>query len=109
MGGWGRILLDEGRSKEEIFYCGTHSTAYFCLVLGCLFCCCMFVCLGLLVGHKITGVRMILEDGLAHNVDSSENAFKAAAMGAMRTCKLPPMMPSCCAGGYYPVNILLLF
>jgi len=39
------------------------------------------------VGHRITGVRMVLEDGVAHSVDSSENAFKAAGMGAMRTCK----------------------
>ncbi len=43
--------------------------------------------LGLLVGHKITGLRMVLEDGVAHSVDSSENAFKAAAMGAMRSCE----------------------
>ena len=39
------------------------------------------------MGHKITGLRMVLEDGVAHSVDSSENAFKAAAMGAMRSCE----------------------
>lgn len=43
--------------------------------------------LGLLIGHKVVGMRMVLEDGVSHSVDSSENAFKAAAMGAMRTCK----------------------
>ena len=39
---------------------------------------------GLLTGHKIVGVRMILEDGVSHAVDSSELAFRLAAMGAMR-------------------------
>ena len=45
--------------------------------------CCISV--GFLSGHKIVGVRMILEDGVAHLVDSSELAFKLAARGAMRT------------------------
>ena len=30
------------------------------------------------------GVRMVLEDGVSHVVDSSEIAFKLAARGAMR-------------------------
>lgn len=42
---------------------------------------------GLLIGHKVVGLRMVLEDGVSHSVDSSENAFKAAAMGAMRACE----------------------
>ncbi len=46
----------------------------------------MLLHVGLLIGHKIVGVGMILEDGAAHSVDSSENAFKTAAIGAMRTC-----------------------
>ena len=41
--------------------------------------------LGLLTGHKIVGVRMVLEDGVSHAVDSSELAFRQAAIGAMRT------------------------
>ena len=41
---------------------------------------------GLLIGHKVVGVGMILEDGASHSVDSSENAFKAAAIGAMKAC-----------------------
>lgn len=45
------------------------------------------LCVGLLIGHRVVGLRMVLEDGVSHSVDSSENAFKAAAMGAMRTCK----------------------
>lgn len=33
-------------------------------------------------------MRMILEDGVSHAVDSSELAFRLAAMGAMRTSVL---------------------
>ena len=43
--------------------------------------------IGLLIGHKVVGMKMILEDGVSHSVDSSENAFKAAAMGAVRACE----------------------
>lgn len=39
---------------------------------------------GLLSGHKVTGLRFVLEDGVSHPVDSSEIAFKQAAIGAMR-------------------------
>ena len=39
---------------------------------------------GLLTGHKLTGVRMVLQDGVSHAVDSSELAFRQAAVGAMR-------------------------
>lgn len=39
---------------------------------------------GLLSGHKVVGVRMVLEDGVSHAVDSSELAFRLAAIGAMR-------------------------
>lgn len=48
---------------------------------------------GPLVGHKIVGVRMVLEDGASHIVDSSENAFRQAAIGAIRTCK--PIFLAC--------------
>ena len=41
-------------------------------------------CAGLISGHKVVGVRMVLEDGVSHPVDSSEIAFKMAAMGALR-------------------------
>ena len=34
---------------------------------------------GALIGSKVSGVRVVLEDGAAHSVDSSEIAFKAAA------------------------------
>ncbi|XP_068734781.1 elongation factor G, mitochondrial-like [Montipora capricornis] len=37
---------------------------------------------GLITGHKLAGIRFILEDGAAHGVDSSELAFKLAAIGA---------------------------
>lgn len=39
---------------------------------------------GALSGHQVTGVRFVLEDGLAHSVDSSEMAFRITAQGAFR-------------------------
>lgn len=43
--------------------------------------------LGLLSGHKISGVHFRLLDGAHHIVDSSELAFNMAAQGAMRDSK----------------------
>ncbi|MCJ7610641.1 MAG: EF-Tu/IF-2/RF-3 family GTPase, partial [Candidatus Aminicenantes bacterium] len=39
---------------------------------------------GRLIGFPITGVRITLQDGQSHDVDSSDNAFQAAAQGAFR-------------------------
>jgi elongation factor G len=39
---------------------------------------------GFLTGHSINGCRFILEDGAAHVQDSSELAFRLAALGAFR-------------------------
>ena len=39
---------------------------------------------GLLIGFPVTGLRVVLEDGAAHAVDSSDNAFQAAGRGAFR-------------------------
>ncbi len=39
---------------------------------------------GTLVGYPIVGIRMIINDGSSHAVDSSDNAFQAAAIGAFR-------------------------
>ena len=39
---------------------------------------------GKLIGFPITGVRVTLADGQAHEVDSSDMAFQAAAQGAFR-------------------------
>ena len=39
---------------------------------------------GSLIGHSVEGVRVILQDGAAHAVDSSELAFKIAALHAFR-------------------------
>ena len=41
---------------------------------------------GSLVGHRIQGVRIVLTDGAAHAVDSSEMAFRIAALYAFRSC-----------------------
>lgn len=39
---------------------------------------------GQLTGHPINGCKFVLDDGQAHIVDSSELAFRLAAMGAFR-------------------------
>ncbi|KAI8902758.1 P-loop containing nucleoside triphosphate hydrolase protein [Globomyces pollinis-pini] len=39
---------------------------------------------GGLIGHKVENIRVVLQDGQAHQVDSSEIAFKLAAQGAFR-------------------------
>ena len=39
---------------------------------------------GTLSGNPITGCRMVLQDGAFHAVDSSELAFRLAAIGAFR-------------------------
>ncbi|TLN25659.1 elongation factor G, partial [bacterium] len=39
---------------------------------------------GSLIGAPITGVRMTINDGASHAVDSSDMAFQAAAIGAFR-------------------------
>ena len=52
----------------------------------------LYCCIGLLSGHKVVGVRMVLEDGVSHAVDSSETAFRLAAVGAMRQGKSKAMV-----------------
>lgn len=39
---------------------------------------------GPLIGHKVLGVKMLINDGQVHVVDSSEMAFRAATLGAFR-------------------------
>jgi len=39
---------------------------------------------GLYIGHPVQGLHVVLEDGNAHNVDSSDMAFQAACRGAFR-------------------------
>jgi len=39
---------------------------------------------GPLAGHPVLGVRVVVQDGLAHAVDSSELAFRKAAQGAFK-------------------------
>ncbi|KAL9080874.1 MAG: hypothetical protein Q9157_000478 [Trypethelium eluteriae] len=39
---------------------------------------------GPLLGHKVLGSSMVMQDGAIHSTDSSENAFKIATMQAVR-------------------------
>jgi elongation factor G len=39
---------------------------------------------GRLIGHQIVGVRVVINDGASHAVDSSEQAFKTAALMGFR-------------------------
>ncbi|MCP5060636.1 MAG: elongation factor G [bacterium] len=39
---------------------------------------------GRLIGFPVIGVKIVLNDGQSHSVDSSDNAFQAAARGAFR-------------------------
>ena len=39
---------------------------------------------GRMIGFPVTGFKIVLNDGAAHSVDSSDNAFQAAARGAFR-------------------------
>lgn len=39
---------------------------------------------GALIGHPVQGVRVVLEDGQTHTVDSSDMAFRFAALMAVR-------------------------
>ncbi len=39
---------------------------------------------GRVIGFPVTGLRVVINDGAAHAVDSSDNAFQAAARGAFR-------------------------
>ncbi|PID39408.1 MAG: elongation factor G [Proteobacteria bacterium] len=41
---------------------------------------------GLLLGYPVVNVRVVINDGKAHSVDSSEMAFAEAARGAWREC-----------------------
>src|SRR5437867_673533 len=40
---------------------------------------------GRLIGFPVTGFRVVINDGAEHAVDSSDNAFQAAARGAFRS------------------------
>jgi elongation factor G len=39
---------------------------------------------GRLIGFPVIGMRVVLDDGKSHSVDSSDNAFQAAGRGAFR-------------------------
>lgn len=39
---------------------------------------------GALIGHPVQGIRVVLQDGQTHTVDSSDMAFRFAAVMAVR-------------------------
>jgi len=43
-----------------------------------------WLCRGALIGHPVENLRVVLTDGASHAVDSSELAFKLAALYAFR-------------------------
>lgn len=45
---------------------------------------------GALIGHPVENLRVVLTDGAAHAVDSSELAFKMASIYAFRQVILIP-------------------
>ena len=44
----------------------------------------LVLCRGALIGHPVENLRVVLTDGASHAVDSSELAFKLAALYAFR-------------------------
>lgn len=38
----------------------------------------------MLIGHPVQGIKVVLEDGQTHTVDSSDMAFRFAAMSAVK-------------------------
>lgn len=54
---------------------------------------------GSLIGHPVENLRVVLTDGASHAVDSSELAFKLAAIYAFRQVLL--ITPSSAIGPYF--------
>lgn len=59
-------------------------------------------CRGSLIGHPVENLRVALTDGASHAVDSSELAFKLAAIYAFRQVDIfgiDPIFALCCLKG----------
>jgi elongation factor G len=86
-GQYGRVIgkvepLDEGDFQFESKVVGGNIPSEF--ILSCEKGFRSMLGRGEHIGHPVTGVKVTLVDGAAHSVDSSDNAFQAAARGAFR-------------------------
>lgn len=63
------------------------------------------MCSGSLIGHPVENIRIVLTDGASHAVDSSELAFKMAAIYAFRKV----FLSSCQTGNLSFYLLLFLF
>ena len=61
---------------------------------------------GLLSGHKIAGVRFVINDGAHHVVDSQELSFILAAQGAMKEVS---EIFDCLCVGYLLIRFFSIF
>lgn len=59
------------------------------------------ICRGSLIGHPVENLRVVLTDGASHAVDSSELAFKLAAIYAFRQVLLIPL--------FWPLGLIFSF
>jgi elongation factor G len=81
--GWVEPLTEEGKSFEFVSEVrgGSIPTEFIpAIEKGFVSC----LAKGRLIGFPVQGIRIVVNDGKAHSVDSSDIAFQAAARGAFR-------------------------
>lgn len=67
------------------------------------------MCRGSLIGHPVENIRVVITDGAAHAVDSSELAFKLAAIYAFRkVCLICILWDEFNANQIAPISFLFI-